>query len=346
MKLYCERQKDESHHSLVDNNSIYEEKDDGIVPPSFFVARKEAMLVNDFAHQRMVQEAVKKKFGSHKVLLSKRPSHYPEQTEREFQRVTNAYMQLLNKRLKEYLPQISRAAKAEHLDDARSDGLLDFLAKVMHLLVKLASDLQKDMEEFGLYDRIERIAKNTKRTTSREWKKDVKATLGIDLLDDYYEGEFYEELLKKWIEDNVALIKTIPQDTLGEMREVILDGYRNGKLTKDIAKEIQHIYGVEKRHAQFIARDQTAKLNAQISRKQQEDAGVKEYVWSTSGDSRVRDSHRALNNKRFRWDDPPVVDIKTGRRCHPGQDYQCRCVALAVFDYKSIDLPISSNGGG
>lgn len=177
-------------------------------------------------------------------------------------------------------------------------------------------------------------------------EKDVKATLGIDLLDDYYEGEFYEELLKKWIEDNVALIKTIPQDTLGEMREVILDGYRNGRLTKDIAKEIQHIYGVEKRHAQFIARDQTAKLNAQISRKQQEDAGVKEYVWSTSGDSRVRDSHRALNNKRFRWNDPPVVDIKTGRRCHPGEDYQCRCVPLAVFDYKSIDLPISSNGGG
>ena len=95
--------------------------------------------MNDIAHQRMVQEAVKKKFGSHKVLLSKRPSRYPEQAEREFQRVTNAYMQLLNKRLKEYLPQISRAAKAEHLDDARSDGLLDFLSKVIHLLVKLAS---------------------------------------------------------------------------------------------------------------------------------------------------------------------------------------------------------------
>ena len=60
VKLYCERRKDKSHHSLVDNNSIYEEKDDGIEPPSFFVARKEAMLVNDIAHQRMVQEAVTK----------------------------------------------------------------------------------------------------------------------------------------------------------------------------------------------------------------------------------------------------------------------------------------------
>ena len=91
---------------------------------------------------------------------------------------------------------------------------------------------------------------------------------------------------------------------------MILDGYRNGRPTKDIAKEIQHIYGVNKRHAQFIAREPDGKAHAQISRKQQEDAGVKEYVWSTSGDSRVRDSHRALNKKRFRWDDPPVVDIK------------------------------------
>lgn len=42
--------------------------------------------------------------------------------------------------------------------------------------------------------------------------------------------------MKKWVEDNVALIKTIPQDTLGEMREMILDGYRNGRPTKDTAK--------------------------------------------------------------------------------------------------------------
>ena len=72
------------------------------------------------------------------------------------------------------------------------------------------------------------------------------------------------------------------------------------------------------------------------------DAGVEEYIWSTSGDSRVRESHKKLNGKRFRWDDPPVVDEKTGRRCHPGEDYECRCVALAVFDFDTIDLPIAA----
>ena len=111
-------------------------------------------------------------------------------------------------------------------------------------------------------------------------------------------------------------------------------------------KEIQKVYGMDRRHAQLIARDQTAKLNGAITRRQQEDAGISEYIWSTSGDSRVRETHAALNNKRFKWNDPPVVDAKTGRRCHPGEDYQCRCVALAVFDFNTIDLPITNNGGG
>ena len=96
----------------------------------------------------------------------------------------------------------------------------------------------------------------------------------------------------------------------------------------------------------MLARDQIAKLNGDITQQQQQDAGVVEYVWSTSGDSRVRPSHAALNHKRFRWDDPPVVDEKTGRRCHPGKDYQCRCCALPVFNIKTVDLPVTKGGDG
>ena len=109
---------------------------------------------------------------------------------------------------------------------------------------------------------------------------------------------------------------------------------------------IQRTYSVDRRHAQLLARDQIAKLNGDITQQQQQDAGVVEYVWSTSGDSRVRPSHAALNHKRFRWDDPPVVDEKTGRRCHPGKDYQCRCCALPVFNIKTVDLPVTKGGDG
>lgn len=302
--------------------------------------------MNDIAHQRMVQAAVKKKFGSHTVLLAKLNQTHPEQVEREYQRITNAYIRLLNKRLKQYLPQIRDAAAEEKEKNHRRDDTSDLLSTASSVFAKMASDLQKDMDDFGLYDRVEAMAKLTRKLSIKEWKKQVKATLGIELADDYYTGELFRELMQKWIDENVDLIKTIPSESLSKMSEIVFEGYRVGKPTTAIVKEIQRVYSIDRRHAQLIARDQIAKLNSAIARQQQEDAGVTEYIWSTSGDSRVRDSHAHLNGKRFRWDDPPVVDADTGRRCNPGEDYQCRCVALAVFDFDTVDLPIAGKGGG
>ena len=48
--------------------------------------------MNNLAHQRMVQDAVKGRFKGHTVLLNKSTPYYPEQAEREFKRVTNAYV--------------------------------------------------------------------------------------------------------------------------------------------------------------------------------------------------------------------------------------------------------------
>ena len=205
----------------------------------------------------------------------------------------------------------------------------------------MAGELERSTSGFGLYDKITAMAKLTRKLSIKEWKRAVKATLGIDLLDDYYTGELYRELMRKWVEDNVGLIKTIPQESLGRMRGIVLEGYMNGETTTSIVKKIQKAYSIDRRHAQLLARDQIAKLNGQITQRQQEDAGVEEYIWSDSGDGRVRPGHKRLNGKRFRWNDPPVVDEKTGRRCHPGEDYECRCVALPVFNRHTVDLPMA-----
>ena len=77
--------------------------------------------MNDTVHGHMVQDLLRHRFGSHDNLICKYSQKYPVQAEREFQRVTNAYIRILNELLREYLPEIRDAARAEREADQRHD---------------------------------------------------------------------------------------------------------------------------------------------------------------------------------------------------------------------------------
>lgn len=303
--------------------------------------------MNNIQHQEMVKRAVRGKFRGSQPLKCKTVPQYPKTAEREFRRITGSYMKLLNEELKKKLPAMMAEYQKERHGDSRFDDSQDLDAKLRLLLQDVSAALEKRIAEYGLDQKVEQIAKMAKSVSIREWKRAVKDTLGIDLLDDYYKGEFFEEAIRRWIAENVLLIKSIPNETLGNMREIILGSYLKGSSIRDIQKAIQETYNVSKRKAQLLARDQVATLNAQLTKAQQTDAGCKKYRWSDSRDGRVRDCHKALNGKVFSWDNPPEMwyetkqgRVYTGRRCHPGEDYCCRCVAIPVFDPESIDVPM------
>lgn len=50
---------------------------------------------------------------------------YPDSAEREYERITNAYMRLLNEELKESLPEILEAYKRYQHGDSRFDDIRD-----------------------------------------------------------------------------------------------------------------------------------------------------------------------------------------------------------------------------
>lgn len=290
-----------------------------------------------------IKAIVKKKFGRKQKIESKVALHYKENLEREYQRTTMAYMELLESTLNKYLPVIKKTLQEANFDGTggiRQDAN-NLPSVIKDIFKRMNVELDRKTERFLLSSKLERLTHLTRKLTIREWKRVVSKTLGVDLTEDYYLGDFYKTALKDWTDLNVDLIKSIPKNSLGDMEDIVINGFKGGKTVKTIMQDIQHTYGVSRNKARFLARDQMAKLNSNIAQMQQTDAGVKEYIWSSSGDGRVRDRHKELDGKKFKWSEPPIVDKKTGRRAHPGQDYQCRCVALPVFDIDTLDLPMS-----
>jgi len=294
--------------------------------------------MNNRIMAQAVQAEVKPKFRGREVLKAKVQTHFPSNLAREYERITNAYMTLLNQTLAEHLPDI-RLAIDEEAEGMRTDAAEDVQAIIARTFTEIQKAFESKAESFGLRRRLENLGKLTRKLSIAEWKRVVHKTVGIDILEDYYKGEFHRHTLELWTKNNADLITSVPQSTISNLRNVVKEGYLAGRSNAAIGREIQQAYGVDRRKAQFWARDQIAKLNSDLTREQQKDAGVDEYVWSDSGDARVRDRHEELNGKRFSWNAPPVVDRRTGRRCHPGEDYNCRCVALPVFNLSGLDLP-------
>lgn len=134
-----------------------------------------------------------------------------------------------------------------------------------------------------------------------------------------------------WIRANTDLIRA-EGDLRRRVERVIADPLNEGRSVKDIAKLLQEQLGYSKSRAELTARDQTLKLYGQIQQERQEKAGITRYVWTTSQDERVRPDHADLDGTVQAWDDPPIVDQRTGRKAHPGGDYSCRCTAVPLLD--------------
>ena len=209
-------------------------------------------------------------------------------------------MALLSKSLKMYLPEIKAAAKREKAAAVRHDDLSDLMAVVRQVIAKVAADMEQKTSDFDLSMRIERIARSSQTLTINEWRRSVRDTLGVDLMEDYYKGEFFREALRTWRDRNVRLISTIPRDSLAEMDNIIMEGYRNGTSTTQIMKDIQEQYGVSKRRARFIARDQVRMAMTCFA------TAMRRIAWNSAGRAKLSSG----------WQGHGLAQLSKGREQH------------------------------
>lgn len=166
------------------------------------------------------------------------------------------------------------------------------------------------------------------------WKAETKFKQGLaiePIFTDESRARISDEYTKNFKRNIADWTKKEIVKLRGEVQKSAFAGNRY----ETMIDRIQKSYGVSQNKAKFLARQETNLLMAKFKETRYADAGVEEYQWVCAAGSPnhpVRPMHKKLNGKTFRFDNPPVVNLK-GDRKNPGEDYGCRCFARPIVRF-------------
>lgn len=139
------------------------------------------------------------------------------------------------------------------------------------------------------------------------------------------------DVLKAVIEENVSLIKSIPEQYFKSVEGAVMRSVSLGRDLEQLTKDIKKAYAVSDRRATIIARDQTNKATSALTRSRQMELGIKKAQWQHSSAGKTpRPTHVRNDGKTYDiekgWYDPAVK-----KYIHPGELINCRCTARSII---------------
>lgn len=163
--------------------------------------------------------------------------------------------------------------------------------------------------------------------------KKTNKTLGFDISKHLADDTQFDELINAAIQENVALIKSLPSELYKQIKEVVEKAFSyqgidqsaiQSKLKSIITESLKGRFKVAHSRIKLITRDQTNKLIGKLTQLRHQQLGIDKYEWIGVDDSRERPSHVANNNRIFSYSNPP----STG---NAGQAINCRCVGRGII---------------
>lgn len=243
------------------------------------------------------------------------------------------------------LPQVSLPMEVRN---AISASEVNFQTKINALDRKLAQILP---EEIAGSLKISKFIDSTLWKVDRDFKASLRKLAISPQLTDAQKKRIVDEWqlnlklpIVNWTEKEVEKLRK-------EIQESVFAGNRRDALVKIIKGS--HQSSLSK--AKFIARQETRLLLTKFKQTQYQDAGVDLYKWRCANrphqpagapykKGEVRHDHAILENKIFKWDDSFEVDLNGRRKAgglqkpngkdNPGQDYNCRCFAIPIVQFK------------
>lgn len=131
------------------------------------------------------------------------------------------------------------------------------------------------------------------------------------------------------LEENIGLIRSIPEQYLQQVQGAVMRSYTVGRDLSAMVKDIKAIYPKAADRAVLIARDQSNKANAVVTRARQLELGIEEAIWMHSHAGKVpRPDHVAANGMRYKVAEGALI---SGEYIFPGQLINCRCTGRSVL---------------
>jgi len=239
-------------------------------------------------------------------------------------------------RLRRYVDRFAPAVQRLVVDrlgeiypEPEPDVAVDGLVVLNDALGELRLEWERVASQEQIWSACEATGREVERASAAAAQRSLRS-VGVRVVP----GSYLEDLLPGWVEAHTALIvrgdtwqgrPVIPmgEETIGQIGEVVREGFAVGKRHEAVADEIVERLGVMRSRANLIARDQTNKLNGRMLEERFTRAGVMRYKWRTSRDERVRQTHAELEGTEWDFRSPPVVG-------NPGEDIQCRCTPEPV----------------
>ncbi len=256
-------------------------------------------------------------------------------------RIIKLYQELIE-------PELSAWTKHEYINLKKisfDDSVEESIGKKFHeFRVKyygVSYPLNGDPRTLSWQNKVEKQvqieSKSVSRVHKRRYDKNVNFVLGVDPLKN---EPWLSGVLRDWTDWNVRLIKDIPDFAINSMQNIIMESVMRGDSTSFLKGELSKIMSKSDSDLKRIARDQTNKLYASLTKFRSQSNGWDFYQWSDSNDSRVREDHVVLDDLSskkgyyFRFSDPPIMVTKgkrAGQRGNAGDDIQDRCVSIVSF---------------
>lgn len=267
--------------------------------------------------------------------------------------------------LKQQLEQITVKKKAKGVQLSASTGI-SYNAKLQKMLKEVKKDIDRELiplvrgfEKEYVADRWGLSIAEAMQRLKGKWLSDFVSDIALDIasnfigesdrvngkrfnesmasfgLNIYGDSVDLSDLLTIATRDNVRLIKSIPERYLNDVESIVLSNVRAGNRSGQIVSLLRDRFHVSKNRAKLIARDQTSKINSNLTKMRQQAVGFEFFEWIDVDDERVRHRHSQISKRKtkygigvYRWDDLPKNN--KGQRISPGDDYQCRCFARPV----------------